>query len=364
MKLNQKKYLESIDELQFSIFNHSDINKGSVVDVLTSDTYDGFIPKSNGLFDTKMGTIDEYILCPVDKRDRYSCPGYFGKIDLVRPVFNFNYLPYVEKILKCICFRCSNILINKSDPIILKKLDGLTGENRFNKIIKLSKKVTKCIHNNGCFVIQPKKYVKQSMDKIQEKDLIVRILAVFDQPAFKNPNLLTDHVFTPEICYRVFKKITDQDVDFLGLSSKYSRPEWMIIKNLAVPPPSMRPSIRQNNNQRSEDDLTYVISHIVKQNRQLREKLLNTNKKDTSIYYGLLQYYIATYMDNEISNVPPVAQRTSMRPLKSLTQRLKSKEGRMRWNIQGKRVDFSGRTVISVDPNIDIDEWGVPLKML
>ena len=362
-EINSHKSLENINELQFSILKHSDIENGAVVDVLTSDTYDGSIPKSNGLFDVKMGSIDKFILCPIDERDYNSCPGYFGKINLVRPVFNFHYLPYVEKILKCICFRCSNILVNKSDPIVLKSLHGLTGHKRFNKILSLSKKVRKCCHNDGCFIVQPLKYQRLSIDKIQDKDLIVKINAVFDKNTFKNPNILNEHNITPEMCYRIFKKITDEDVDFLGLSSKHSRPEWMIIKDLCIPPPSIRPSIRQVNNQRSEDDLTYTLSHIVKQNRQLRQKLLNSNKKDINIYYGLLQYYIATYMDNEIPNVAQIAQRTSNRPLKSLTQRLKSKEGRMRWNIQGKRVDHSARTVISVDPNIDINQWGVPKQI-
>ena len=137
----------------------------------------------------------------------------------------------------------------------------------------------------------------------------------------------------------------------------------MIINTLAIPPPSIRPSVRQDNNQRSEDDLTYILSHIVKSNKNLRQKMEGGNKKDLSLYHGFLQYHVAAYMDNEIPNVSQLAQRTSMRPLKSLTQRLKAKEGRMRGNIQGKRVDFSARTVISVDPNIDIDEYGVPYKI-
>lgn len=363
-EINSEENLEHISELQMCVFSHADINKGSVVDILTSDTYDGDVPKANALFDTHMGPIDEQFICPIDERDTYTCPGYFGKLELTLPVFNLNYIEYVEKILKCVCFRCSTLLIDKSDPLILRQLNGLTGQNRLNKVVSLlKKKGKKCVYNNGCFFTQPIKYVKLTMDKIPEKDHIVKLVGIFDQSAFKNPNLSNEHTFTPEKCYRIFKNITDQDVDFLGLCHKNSRPEWLIIKNMPIPPPSMRPSIRQNNNQRSEDDLTYIISNIVKQNSQLRQKLANASKKDASVYYGLLQYYSATFMNNEISGVAPVAQRTSQRPLKSLTQRLKKKEGRMRWNIQGKRVDFSARTVISVDPNIDIDEWGVPLKI-
>jgi len=68
-------------------------------------------------------------------------------------------------------------------------------------------------------------------------------------------------------------------------------------------------------------------------------------------------------MDNEIPGVAPMAQKTNYRPFKSITQRLKGKEGRIRNNIMGKRMDYTARTVISVDPNIDIDEFGMPQKI-
>ncbi|MHC1605302.1 MAG: DNA-directed RNA polymerase subunit A', partial [Candidatus Methanofastidiosia archaeon] len=76
--------------------------------------------------------------------------------------------------------------------------------------------------------------------------------------------------------------------------------------------------------------------------------------------WELLQYHVTTYFDNEVSGVPPARHRSG-RVLKTLTQRLKGKEGRFRNNLSGKRVDFSARTVISPDPNISINEVGVPL---
>jgi DNA-directed RNA polymerase subunit A' len=75
--------------------------------------------------------------------------------------------------------------------------------------------------------------------------------------------------------------------------------------------------------------------------------------------WELLQYHVTTYFDNEASGVPPARHRSG-RPLKTLTQRLKGKEGRFRSNLSGKRVNFSARTVISPDPNISINEVGVP----
>ena len=75
--------------------------------------------------------------------------------------------------------------------------------------------------------------------------------------------------------------------------------------------------------------------------------------------WELLQYHVTTYFDNEASGVPPARHRSG-RPLKTLAQRLKGKEGRFRSNLSGKRVNFSARTVISPDPNISINEVGVP----
>ena len=364
-ELQNADNLESIKEIQFSLFSHHDIKKGSVADILTPETYDSNIPKNNGLFDHNMGSIDAAIICPTDEKKTELCPGYFGKIDLALPVFNNHFIPYIEKVLKCVCFRCSNLLINKTDPVIIKELEGKKGFNRFIAVLALSTKNKKCIYNNGCFVLQPTKYIKLNASGIKEKNNIVQIIGEFSQNALKDSNVKNQQVFTPLVCYQILKKIKDEDVDFLGFSSVFSRPEWMIITSLAVPPPSMRPSVRQTDNQRSEDDLTYALCNIVKANKLLKQVLENSssNNKKIDDYQGYLQYLVSTYMDNEIPGVAPNAQRSTLRPLKAITQRLKGKEGRLRGNIMGKRVDYSARTVISVDPNINIDEFGVPQKI-
>jgi DNA-directed RNA polymerase beta' subunit len=365
-ELRNTEDLEDVKQIQFSLFSHQDIKRGSVADILTPDTYDGNIPKNNGLFDHNMGSIDAAIICPIDEKKEELCPGYFGKVDLALPVFNNHFIPYIEKVCKCVCFRCSNLLLDKTDPKVLRELEGKKGYSRFTAVLAIASKNKKCTFNNGCFVLQPTKYTRLNATNIKEKNNIVNIIAEFSQNAFKDKDnkALNQQTFTPLICYQIFKKIKDEDVDFMGFSSKYSRPEWMIITSLAVPPPSMRPSIRQPDNQRCEDDLTYALSSIVKTNKGLKQVLENNStKKKIDEYQGWLQYLVSTYMDNEIPGVPPHALRSSFRPLKAITQRLKGKEGRIRGNIMGKRVDYSARTVISVDPNIDIDEFGVPMKI-
>ena len=99
----------------------------------------------------------------------------------------------------------------------------------------------------------------------------------------------------------------------------------------AVAPPQVRPSVKQDNNNRMEDDLTHKYCDIIKTNRSLRQKL---EHPDTPMHIiddwtHLLQYHIATLIDNTIPGIPQAQQRSG-RPIKSLKERLKSKEGRVR----------------------------------
>ena len=171
--------------------------------------------------------------------------------------------------------------------------------------------------------------------------------------------------------HKIFRRISDEDCELLGLSVKFCRPEWLICSVLGVPPPSVRPSVRSDNNSRMEDDLTHKLCDIIKTNRTLKNKLSKIKSSDISIkdnkiideWYQLLQYHIATFVDNTIPNIPPAQQRSG-RSLKSIKERLKSKEGRVRGNLMGKRVDYSARSVITPDPNISINELEFLMKLL
>ncbi len=121
-----------------------------------------------------------------------------------------------------------------------------------------------------------------------------------------------------------------------------------------------RPSITLESGIRSEDDLTHKLVDIIRINQRLKENM--EAGAPTLIIQDLselLQYHVTTYFNNEASGIPPARHRSG-RALKTLSQRLKGKEGRFRSNLSGKRVDFSARTVISPDPNLDINEVGVP----
>jgi DNA-directed RNA polymerase II subunit RPB1 len=176
-------------------------------------------------------------------------------------------------------------------------------------------------------------------------------------------NTSTRRFLEPEYVYRLLRRISDEDVDFMGFSRLWCRPDWMMCTVLAIPPPQVRPSVLQDNNQRSEDDLTQKLIDIIKANTTLAEKIAKkSTKRAIDEWWMVLQYHIATLVNNDIPGVAQSAQRSG-RPLKSLQQRLGSKEGRIRNNLQGKRVEFSARSVITPDPNISVGELGVPMKI-
>ena len=148
----------------------------------------------------------------------------------------------------------------------------------------------------------------------------------------------------------------------MGFSPIWSRPEWMICQNLAIPPPAVRPSVQHDANQRSEDDLSHIIITIIKANNTLKKKIEEGDPAIIKDWTSVLQYYIATMVDNKIPGCAPVAQRSG-RTLKSIKERLVGKTGRVRGNLMGKRVDFSSRSVITPDARIGIQELGVPMKI-
>ena len=160
-----------------------------------------------------------------------------------------------------------------------------------------------------------------------------------------------------------FEKIPDDDIFLFGLKPESSRPEWAILTVVPVPPVTTRPSITLETGERSEDDLTHKLVDIIRLNQRLRENIeAGAPHLIIEDQWELVQYHVTTYLDNEVTGVP-TARHRSGRPLKTLKQRLKGKEGRFRHSLAGKRVDFSARTVVSPDPNISIDEVGIPFKI-
>lgn len=341
--------------IQFSILSPDEIRRGSVAEITSRDTYINNKPVVGGLFDPRMGTLDPGLICPTDGLDYMQTPGYFGHIELSRPLFYIQYLNTVTKIIRCVCFKCSKLLISKDK---YKHVLSMSPEHRWNFVCGLASKVERCgeATHEGCGCKQPKKIRKEGFSTLIAEWNNIKGLETEN----KEEMSLT---MTPEICLKILRRISDEDVAFMGYSPIWSRPDWMICQVLAVPPPAVRPSVKHDSQQRSEDDLSHIIVNIIKTNKTLQEKI-QSNAPGNVIqdWTTLLQYYVATMVDNKIPGVAAFAQRSG-RPLKSIKDRLNGKHGRVRGNLMGKRVDYSARSVITPDPNLSIRELGVPKKI-
>ena len=342
---------DTIVGVQFGIANPDDIIKRSVVEVTTDKTYQSGQPVPNGVFDSRFGVIENGKVCPTCKQTNQFCPGHFGHITLARPVYLYQFFDTIEKVCNLICLACSKPLVYPSSD------STATGGQRLKELrdmaVKLKQKGSDeplaCPH---CASV-----------------LFAKVMKVLGKAAslegrFREPKDATEKQagvpLQTEMVLRAFQRITDEDCIALGFNPKFARPEWMICTVLAVPPLTVRPSVVMDDNQKMEDDLTHKLIDIIRNNQRLRDKLdKGESAERIDQHTALVQYDVATYVDNDIKGMAPAAQRSG-RPLRTLKARFGAKTGRVRGNLMGKRVDFSARSVITPDANIDLDELGVP----
>jgi len=350
--------IERVGGVQFSILSPDETRRRSVAEVYTNETYDGDQPKVGGLFDPRMGVLDHGKKCPTDELDNRHCPGYFGHIDLAKPVFHIHFLKYTLKTLQSVCCRCSKLLISPNNPEIVKIMHSKKGVNRFNAVTSLCSKIKRCGQQNddGCGACHA--------SIIRRETTSIGKLTAIWRNKDKDSNTEDQQVlYEAEDVERIFRRIPDEDIEALGFTKEWCRPEWLICSVLPVPPPAVRPSVRADNNTRMEDDLTHKLCDVLKTNKTLKYKMSqSTNKKAIDEWYQLLQYHVATLINNNLPGIPPAQQRSG-RPLKAIADRLKSKEGRVRGNLMGKRVDKSARSVITPDPRLKLNQLGVPIDI-
>ncbi|MEW5896095.1 MAG: DNA-directed RNA polymerase subunit A' [Nanoarchaeota archaeon] len=333
--------------ISFSVFSPKLVSEASAAKIVTPELYDreGY-PVDGGLMDLRLGVIDPGLRCKTCNQKLKECPGHFGYIELARPVIHIKFVRQIFELLKSTCKSCGRILVpeEKLKRYIAAADKSEEGESAAKKgAIKTVKAVTsklkakeKCPHCNV------------SQDKIKME---------------KPYNFYENETRLSPIEVRArLEKIQDNDLAAFGYGSGF-RPEWMVITTMQIPPVTMRPSITLESGERSEDDLTHKLGDIVRINQRLFENI-NAGAPEVIIedLWDLLQYHITTFFDNEVPQLPPARHRGGQ-PLKTLTERIKSKEGRIRHNLAGKRTDFSARTVISPDPLIALNEVGVPRSM-
>ncbi|KAJ3289632.1 DNA-directed RNA polymerase II subunit rpb1 [Borealophlyctis nickersoniae] len=344
----------------------------SVVKVEHHETMENERPKIGGLLDPRMGTCQREFRCQTCNEDMNNCPGHFGHLELAKPVFHPGFMDTTKKILECVCFNCGKLKVDASNEKFAQALKIKSRRRRFQAVweVAASKKLCEGSpeedpdamqmderpqnrkHNHGgCGHRQPQ--IKCEGLKFWTVTQPTKEDAENGVEAKKLP-------LTAERVQTLFKLITDEDCEDMGLNSEWARPEWMILSVLPVPPMAVRPSISIDGTARGEDDLTFVLHQVIRTNHTLRRyEMEGAPAHQINEFESLLQYHVATFMDNSIAGIPQNLQKSG-RLIKSIRDRLKGKEGRLRGNLMGKRVDYSARTVITGDPNISIDQVGVP----
>ena len=348
-------YIKKIEQINFGLMSPEDIRNMSVVTVEYPDTYgdDGF-PIEKGLMDPRLGIIDPSLVCRTCGFKGGDCQGHFGSIELARPVIHVGFGDIIHKILRSTCNDCGRILLNDEQIEFYEKRirEAMGNKESINNILKEVYKSAK----------RELKTMPEDDEEIDLKYCCPHCGAPQEAISLDKPVTIRqgDYKLTPSEVRERLERITDDDAYILGVNSEVARPEWLVLTVLPVPPVTVRPSITLDTGERSEDDLTHKLVDILRINQRLLENMeAGAPQLIVEDLWELLQYHVTTYFDNEASGVPPARHRSG-RPLKTLTQRLKGKEGRFRSNLSGKRVNFSARTVISPDPNISINEVGVP----
>ncbi|MBI4143739.1 DNA-directed RNA polymerase subunit A' [Candidatus Woesearchaeota archaeon] len=335
---------KKVGSIVFGILSPKMIKKMARSKIVTPELYDkeGY-PVDGGLMDVRLGVIDPGLRCKTCGSKLKECIGHFGYIELARPVMHISFIKVIHTMLQCTCKDCGRVLIPedkiKKAKSQLDKIEIEEGvearRDGVKDVVAAMRTVNKCPHCGS-------KQEKVTLEK-------------------PTTFMSGERRITPIEARSRLEKIPDDDCWLFGLNPAAARPEWMILTVLPIPPVTVRPSITLETGERSEDDLTHKLGDIVRINQRLFENI-NAGAPEIIIedLWDLLQYHVTTFFDNEVAQLPPARHRSGQ-PLKTISERIKSKEGRIRHNLAGKRTNFCARTVISPDTMLAIDEVGVPI---
>ncbi len=348
--MSLEESIKSVGGIRFALSSPSENRKYSVAEITAPETYDeDGMPVQGGLMDNRLGTLEPGQKCASCGNTAPKCPGHFGHIELAEPVIHIAFVDDIHKLLISTCRACGRLLLSQEEiNEYRKRIDEKSTASPMlieiisREILTKVKKAKQCYFcGKGQYEIE---FTKPTVfHEITETGGATRLL--------------------PVAIRERLERITNDDLKLLGYDPASARPEWLVLQVLPVPPVAVRPSITLESGIRSEDDLTHKIVDILRVNQRVREsKESGTPPLIVQDLVDLLQYHVTTYFDNEVSGIPQAHHRSG-RPLKTISQRLKGKEGRFRGSLSGKRVDFSSRTVISPDPSLDISEVGIPFEV-
>ncbi|PQE27543.1 hypothetical protein CJF30_00007878 [Rutstroemia sp. NJR-2017a BBW] len=363
--------------------NQDIVNQG-VLEVSNKMLYDvdnGRKVIPNGPLDPRMGTSSKTGFCDTCGDGLQNCNGHFGHVRLALPVFHIGYLKLIINILQNICKDCARVLLTDAERRhYLKELrrpgiDNLKRTQICKKLNEQCRKASQCPHcgaTNG--QIRKVSVVRLAHDKYTKynkstaaKKVVPPGMAEYQksfEEAKKHNTELEKHTkkamedLHPLRVLNLFKLITPSDCELLGINPAEGRPEMFLWQFIPAPPICIRPSVAQDNAS-TEDDLTSKLGDIVQISALIRAALQKGQPVQTVMeQWDYLQLQVAMYVN---SDVPGLQQPGFGKTIRGFCQRLKGKQGRFRGNLSGKRVDFSGRTVISPDPNLGIDQVAVPI---
>lgn len=344
-----------VQEVQFEMFKEKQIKAYAVCTIDKAKSYEGGEPVRGGINDLRMGCTDFDHKCETCGLAHPDCPGHFGCVELAEPLFNIGLFDVLLIVLKCVCKSCGALLLDAKDPGVLSACGHLTGLLRLRMVAKLSGRLCRVeeklengemMETSGCGERQP---------------AVGRFLGIYPGLQVRATDNDQDQVWYANTVYRIMDMVSDEAATFMGFQPVFCHPRDLLLTVLPVPPPQVRPAVAFGS-MKSDDELTHQILAIIKRNNQLKVDIESGVQAAVIRSRSLLQESVSAYFNNASTYYKPVKV-TDTKPLKSLTERLKGKYGRLRGNLMGKRVDFSARTVITGDPNIDVDEIGVPFSI-
>lgn len=369
LRCTKEPYIEDIGprkikSILFDAFSGEEIKKIAEVQVWNNGLYDATAvkPVAHGLIDSRMGPANKKTVCGTCHGGFTDCPGHFGYLKLTLPVFNVGYFNSILNILKCICKACGRILLPEKErkEFLVKTRNPRADVHQKNNIMKNVRNKCKsfsrcprCGHNNGNVSKAKSQLAVAESFRTTVDESLEECRAALSHLKEK-VSFQPIHLLTPSKVLALFKKMPDEDCELLHLGV---RPENLIVTEIAIPPAPIRPSVFVGSGQSNEDGLTAILRNIININSILREDLEGAAPLYNCLEcWNLLQGFVVEYINSEAPSVPESKHR-------GLVQRLKGKQGRFRCNLSGKRVEFTGRTVISPDPNLKITEVAIPILM-
>ncbi|KAI1327235.1 DNA-directed RNA polymerase III subunit RPC1 [Xylariaceae sp. FL0255] len=380
------KLPKKFKNFKFGVQSNQDIVNHGVIEISDRAFYDverAREPAVNGVLDKRLGTSSKTGICSTCNQRLNECIGHFGYVRLPLPAFHIGYIKFTMKILQEICKDCSRVLIVEADKRqFLKELrnPGIDNMKRVGITKRINEQCRKTKHCPYCKAVNgqirkigPLKLVhdkfvafnKSTSAKKQPPPSKIEFDNSFAE-ARKHVNDLDKHIrkacedLNPLRVFNLFKQISPDDCELLGINPAEGRPEQFLWTYLPAPPVCIRPSVVQDGGQSNEDDISSRLSDIVFACGLIRAALQTGKSLSTLMeQWEFLQLQIALYVNSDVPGVRGDSGVT--KTVRGFCQRLKGKQGRFRGNLSGKRVDFSGRTVISPDPNLAVNQVAVPV---